>query len=335
MSTMEQSLAASTEQSLKAHTGRTTGQLLSLLTKLLKNSYTKLHSLSKKRVDKVIKSISYDNKINRFLASPALVMLKKIQAADQLSVESTEANEQLVYWMRDFGERTAEWRQGVDQVVGNEKDLLRDEAGWGELAANQLEEDALNGTLTLQDAIGNRLSRLAGTDLGDWHHFLTVEPPKEDQKDELYLETLGHRLDHAADADAQKINGSQELMDRAQNQLLSSARVVDHLKNVLSEQESANFGALKNENDRLLQQMAAYQKSVASRASPASFMQRGDHRRRGEAEARRVVDTDMRVESLLDESRQLEEEHEQLTSRHQAAGQVMQHLVTKVQGALV
>ena len=115
------------DRTLGQYEHRTAAQLLHLLADLLGRTFVEMRHVEQGRQDAVCKSADLKSQTDTLLSSPAMKTLLTIQAADRLALRSASDNEKLAFWLENFEAEAAAWRSGVDDVLGDQMELLRQE----------------------------------------------------------------------------------------------------------------------------------------------------------------------------------------------------------------
>merc|ERR1719262_1057875 len=134
-----------------------------MLSQVLKKTFNEAQSVHGQRLKMEHGAYGFKKLVDAMLASPAIAQLLRIQSADQLAVSSAEDHEKLAYWMEAFEDEAGAWREGVDSVLGDQKDLLEKEEAENKAAEAQLEADANAQAAGIEAQMGARLGDLGGT----------------------------------------------------------------------------------------------------------------------------------------------------------------------------
>merc|ERR1719271_1954292 len=188
----------------------------------------------------------FERMIDAMLASPALQALLKIQAADELGVSTAAKNEKLAFWMDHFQKEAAGWRVGVDDVVGEAKQLLAKQDAEAKATAAEAARTAEKRALQIEAKVSQELGALGGVDLGQFQQDLVqgagtaMDMQNQSAKaDRQYLNTLSqHFANSSAKAEIDLDELAQSGVRNATGDVDSGAGVSAGIKAKLDEQEA-------------------------------------------------------------------------------------------------
>jgi len=339
------------DQSLKTLVGATAGHLLTLLAKTLRKGFKQFHRVEKGRHSAKHRAKEFAKLTDALLSSSAVKLLQKIQDAKVLALDSAADNEKLSFWMQTFAREASTWRGGVDRVLGDQKELLRNEDGEGAAADAELEAKSLMQAELVQKNMGRQLQGLGNFDLemlkDELAHIaesaLAARNASAGQ-DQKALGELAERYTHQGtlSTDTTDVEGAMAL----------GAHVKERLAQELNEHQQQQQDAHRSRKKGLENEIESFRRSASSSllegsgpGRPALEEMLGEQQRANalalQLEAAQQPITAPAhslpirgLNALLNESQQLQAEHARLSARHQVAGEVMQKLVTKVAGAL-
>jgi hypothetical protein len=293
----------------------------------LKKAFSGLRDGDKSRSRLQAQADGFQKSVEAVLASPELQALLKIQKADELGLSAAGDNEKIALWMERFKEEATKWRAGVDEVLGTQDELVKKEQAEQAAAAELVHDGAQKRALKVEQSVGARLLGLYRTDQlqGLYGGLLAAQGARSHraQEDEQFLGSMVGKFRRENDAALASLqNTSQEESEVQSKYTLGvdgSARI------------QRAVDARQKEADRQLElKKQLLDKQIKGLQSGSHGMSLADRTAQNQTAGAPTSLEENSVQVLMDEALQLQEERQNLTSRHKAAGKAIQRLLRGV-----